>query len=53
MKEKEQKLEALQIKVSELKRSGQSQETPVKLQVSDPSVTEGSVVPDLVSQPHV
>lgn len=33
MGEKEQKLEALQSKVSELKRSSQSEETPTKLQV--------------------
>lgn len=38
MSEKEQKLEALQIKVSELKKSSQSQETPAKLQVTNPPV---------------
>lgn len=33
MGEKEQKLETLQSKVSELKKCSQSQETPAKLQV--------------------
>lgn len=33
MDEKEQKLETLQNKVSELKKCSQSQETPAKLQV--------------------
>lgn len=35
MDEKEQKVEVLQNKVSELKKCSQSQETPAKLQVID------------------
>lgn len=38
MGEKEQKLETLQSKVSELKKCSQSQETPAKLQVLNVTV---------------